>query len=108
MQRELDAAALVREARQRSGLTQRALAHRAGTSQSVIARIESGQTSPSVTTLRRLLDAAGAAARVELEPVAPTTTHMLEDVRRILRLTPEQRLLEVRNLSRFEAAARRV
>jgi hypothetical protein len=33
---------------------------------------------------------------------------MLEDVARILALTPEERLREVRNVSRFEAAARRV
>jgi hypothetical protein len=33
---------------------------------------------------------------------------MLEDVARILSLTPEQRLLEVRNVSRFAVAARRV
>jgi hypothetical protein len=33
---------------------------------------------------------------------------MLEDVERILELTPEERLEEVGNLSRFEMAARRV
>jgi hypothetical protein len=31
---------------------------------------------------------------------------MLDDVPRILRLTPEERLLELRNVSRFLAAAR--
>jgi hypothetical protein len=35
-------------------------------------------------------------------------THMLGDVERILRLTPEERLQEVANLSRFQSAARRV
>lgn len=105
---DLDAAALVSEARRLSGLTQRALATRAGTSQSVVARIERGRTSPSVGTLRRLLAAAGVEPRVELQPVAPAATHMLEDVPRILSLTPEERLLEVRNFSRFEVWARRV
>jgi hypothetical protein len=33
---------------------------------------------------------------------------MLDDVARILRLTPEERLLELRNAARFFAAARRV
>ena len=108
MRRELDGAALVREARRHSGLTQRALATRAGTSQSVVARIEGGRRSPSIATLRRLLAAAGVEPRVELEPVVPAVTHMLEDVPRILSLTPEQRLLEVRNFSRFQSGARRV
>jgi transcriptional regulator with XRE-family HTH domain len=71
---ELQAAAIVKEARQRSGLTQRELAQRAGTSQSVVARIESGQTSPSVTTLRRLLDAAGTETRIELGPMLRPAT----------------------------------
>ena len=33
---------------------------------------------------------------------------MLDDVGRILRLTPEQRLTELRNAARFVAEARRV
>lgn len=99
--------ALVREARQRAGLSQRALAARAGTSQSVVARIEQGRTDPSTATLARLLAAAGFELRGELMPLPVADTHMLEDVARILALTPEERLLEVRNVSRFEAAARR-
>lgn len=62
----IDAAALVLEARERSGLSQRALARRAGTSQSVVARIELGQTSPTLSTLNRLLDAAGQRVDVRL------------------------------------------
>ena len=99
---------LVRTARQRSGLTQRELARLARTSQSVVARIERGQTDPSSATLERLLAAAGFELRAELAPLPVLHTHMLEDVPRILALTPEQRLLEVRNVSRFAAAARRV
>ena len=98
---------LLREARVRAGLTQRGLARRAGTSQSVVARIEQGRTDPSTATLARLLAAAGFELRTELAPIAVGDTHMLEDVPRILSLTPEERLLEVRNLSRLEAAARR-
>jgi transcriptional regulator with XRE-family HTH domain len=99
---------LLREARLRAGLTQRELARRAGTSQSVVARIERGQTSPGQATLTRLLDAAGFEVWVDLVPRPIAATHMLEDVPRILALSPEERLLEVRNLSRFESAARRV
>jgi ribosome-binding protein aMBF1 (putative translation factor) len=45
--------------RQALGLTQQELAERVGTSHSVISRIESGQHSTSVTTLRRLAEAFG-------------------------------------------------
>jgi transcriptional regulator with XRE-family HTH domain len=99
---------LLRAARRRSGLTQRELARRAGTSQSVVARIEQGRTDPSTATLARLLAAAGFELRADLSPVPVADTHMLEDVARILALAPEERLREVRNVSRFEAAARRV
>ena len=100
-------AALLRDARTRAGLTQRELALRARTAQSVVARIETGATSPSWETLARLLEAAGFALDAALRPLAPELSHMLGDVQRILRLTPEQRLLELRNASRFLAAARR-
>lgn len=102
------AATVVREARLAAGLTQRELARRARTAQSVVARVESGRTSPSADTLSRLLEAAGKELRVELSPIPIVDSHMLDDVSRILRLTPEQRLLEVRNLNRFLSAARRV
>jgi transcriptional regulator with XRE-family HTH domain len=52
---------LVRTARTRAGLTQRALAVRAGTSQAAVAAIESGRKAPTYPTLERLLAAAGAA-----------------------------------------------
>jgi transcriptional regulator with XRE-family HTH domain len=104
----LDPALLVREARSRAGLTQRELAARAGTSQSVVARVEAGQTRPGSGTLRQLLEAAGFELRAELVLLPVVETHMLEDVARILALTPEQRLREVGNVSRFESAARRV
>ncbi len=50
---------LLRRARARADLSQRELARRAGTAQSVVARIERGQTSPTWKTLQRLLAAAG-------------------------------------------------
>ena len=101
-------AALLKEARTRAGLSQRALAGRAKTAQSVVARIELGITDPSSGTLATLLAAAGFELIARLEPAANVDTHMLEDVERILSLTPEERLREVANLSRFEAAAKRV
>jgi transcriptional regulator with XRE-family HTH domain len=107
MASNLDPGRLVREARSRAGLSQRELASRAGTSQSVVARIESGQTRPGSAILNRLLEAAGFDLRTELVPLPVVDTHMLEDVARILALTPEQRLREVANVSGFESAARR-
>jgi transcriptional regulator with XRE-family HTH domain len=99
---------LLRQARERAGLTQRQLAERAKTSQSVVARIEQGRVDPSTATLSRLLAAAGFELRTELLALPVADTHMLDDVARILSLTPEERLLEVRNVSRFAAAARHV
>lgn len=99
---------LLRDARIRAGLSQRQLARRARTTQSVVARVELGQTSPSWATLTRLLAAAGFELRAALDVKPTARSHMLDDVARILALTPEERLEEVRNVSRFAGAARRV
>jgi|SRR5919198_6418522 predicted nucleotidyltransferase len=53
------AAELVRSARTRRGLSQRALAQQAGVPQSTVSSIESGHRQPSVAMLERLLGAAG-------------------------------------------------
>ncbi|MGH2686809.1 MAG: helix-turn-helix domain-containing protein [Actinomycetota bacterium] len=55
----MDAARVLRQARRRAGLTQRALAERVRVPQSQIARIESGAVIPRVDTLDRLLEACG-------------------------------------------------
>src|SRR5215470_8898344 len=102
------AARLLAAARRGARLSQRALARRARTSQSVIARIENGTASPSWKTLTHLLNKAGFELTAALRPRARARSHMLDDVRRILRLTPEQRLLELRNAARLFSAARRV
>ena len=103
----LDSARLLRWARERAGLSQRELARRARTAQSVIARIELGLTKPAAENLERLLDAAGFDVAVSLIPRHEPATHMLDDVPRILAMTPEDRLREVANASRFLCAARR-
>jgi transcriptional regulator with XRE-family HTH domain len=46
---------LLKEARERRGVSQKRLAMRAGTTQSAISRIERDRVSPSVETLRELL-----------------------------------------------------
>lgn len=50
---------LIREHRQRIGLSQRSLARRAGTTQAAVSRIESGLTAPTWETVRALLLAMG-------------------------------------------------
>ena len=55
----MDAARLLRHARARSGLSQRALAERAGISQPMISAIERGLQDPRHTTLDKLLRACG-------------------------------------------------
>jgi transcriptional regulator with XRE-family HTH domain len=59
---------LVREARKRAGLTQKELADRAATTQSAIARLESGRSTPSLESVERLLRLCGFQLIVELAP----------------------------------------
>ncbi len=101
------AAEILLQARTRAGLSQRALARRAGTAQSVIARIEQGRTSPTWETLQRLLAALDLEVNAQLEPRVVVGSHMLAEVPGILRMTPEQRLQEVKNVSEFLHRARR-
>ena len=64
---------LVRElivVRNRAGLTQSELAERMQTTQSTIARLESGRTMPSMRTLARYAEATGSRAVVRLERAA--------------------------------------
>jgi transcriptional regulator with XRE-family HTH domain len=57
--------AVIRDARQAAGLTQKALAERAGTSQPTVALYESGKRDPSASTLVRLVEACGGRLKVE-------------------------------------------
>jgi uncharacterized protein len=50
---------LLRRARSRAGMSQTELAARAGVAQSVISAYESGRRQPALTTLARLIEAAG-------------------------------------------------
>ncbi len=56
-------------ARTQAGLTQSDVAQRMGTTQSVIARLESGKRAPSLRTVQRYAQAVGARAVVRLEPL---------------------------------------
>lgn len=80
---------LVREGRRRSGLTQRELAERAGTTQSAIARLEGGRTSPALEDVVRLLRLTGWDLRVELVPDEPADRWQAADLRG---LSPDDRV----------------
>ena len=57
-------------ARAQAGLSQGDVAALMGTTQSVIARLESGRRTPSMRTVQRYADAVGARAVVRIEPLA--------------------------------------
>lgn len=57
------------EARSRARLSQTELAKRIGTTQSAVARLESGQISPTISTLKRYAAATGSRLVVDMLPV---------------------------------------
>jgi ribosome-binding protein aMBF1 (putative translation factor) len=63
---EFEIASELLRARLRAGLSQAELAARMGTSQSTIARLESGQTLPSTKTLLRFAQATGSRFQIRL------------------------------------------
>jgi ribosome-binding protein aMBF1 (putative translation factor) len=63
---EFEISAELIKARLRAGLSQAELAERMGTSQSTIARLESGQTLPSTKTLLRFAKATGSKFHLRL------------------------------------------
>ncbi len=103
--REMAAWAILREARARAGLSQRALAARGETAQSEIARIEGGRQEPTFGTLERLVRAAGFDLRIEL---APRDDHDRRLIEAMLAVPPEERLAGLEAESGFFASAREV
>jgi transcriptional regulator with XRE-family HTH domain len=65
---EFALARAVIKARVTASLTQEQLAERMKTTQSVIARLESGRTRPSTQTLERLATATGTRLRITFQP----------------------------------------
>lgn len=65
---EFEVASVLIEARTQAKLSQAALAKKMGTSQSTIARLESGAAKPSLSTLERFAKATGMTMRVVFEP----------------------------------------
>jgi transcriptional regulator with XRE-family HTH domain len=97
----MDGGKLLRETRHEHGLDQADLARRAGTTQTYISRIERGAVSPSLRTLRRLLNAMGVDLRLGVAPLSPGNVSA-SDLRSDLRnLTPEERVDQAMELSEF-------
>ncbi len=94
---------MIREARRRAGLTQRELAERAGTTQSAVARAESGRVDPGFETVRRMLRFCGFNLLVALDPYDDSD---LSQAGRLLKGTPEQRFDQLVSVARFAWDAR--
>lgn len=61
---------LIRVAREETGISQRELAKRAGTSQAAISAYEAGKKSPTLETLARIIRATGMDLAIRLEPAS--------------------------------------
>lgn len=80
---------LVREARKRAGLTQSELAARAGTTQSAVARLESGRPDVSLNDVIRLVRLCGLDVEVAIVPQDDSDVAQAE---RLAALTGPQRM----------------
>ena len=94
--------AIVREARERAGLTQRELGARAEKAQSEIAKIERGRREPTFATIERLVRAAGFDLRIQLVPHDDHDERLIEAM---LARTPDQRLASLEEQVEFLVGA---
>jgi transcriptional regulator with XRE-family HTH domain len=90
---------LISETRLRKGLSQRRLAHRAGTSQSAVARIERGDEEVTWPRLRSILLAMGEEPVLSSRPL-PSRYDAFETAE-LRRMTPAARLESGLNVDRF-------
>ena len=68
LEEEFALSSMVTDVRNRAGLTQGQLARKMGTTQPVVARLESGRVRPSMRTLERLAEATSSRLVVSFEP----------------------------------------
>lgn len=73
LEEEFALASAMIAARSRAGLTQEQLATKMKTTQSTIARLESGKTLPSGRTLQRIAEATGSRLKIVFENVAKSS-----------------------------------
>jgi transcriptional regulator with XRE-family HTH domain len=84
------AAALIRDARTRAGLTQAELANRLGKAQATVAKLEQAGANPRLSTLDEVMNALG--QRLELRTSQRPSSVDETLIARNLRLTPAERL----------------
>lgn len=94
----MKAARVLRWARREAGLSQRALAARAGVLQSTVGRIEIGAVDPRCETMSRLLRACG--FDLEVEPALGDGVDR-SLIREFLSLTPTDRIARLATEARF-------
>jgi transcriptional regulator with XRE-family HTH domain len=90
---------LIRERREAHGLSQRELAYRAGTSQSAVARVESGDEDVTWTRLQTILSAMGDEPVLSSKRLA--SRYDLTDLMRERAMSPEARLASAISFNRF-------
>jgi transcriptional regulator with XRE-family HTH domain len=95
----VQAGILLREARERHGLTQAQLAIRARTSQAAISRIERGLVSPTVETLEKLLAMVNEVLVLDAREL--DWGHDVTLNRASLALDPDQRLANLESFADF-------
>ena len=69
LEEEFALASALIDARAQAEMTQEQVAQAMGTTQAVVARLESGKTMPSTRTLERFAKATGTRLRIRFEPV---------------------------------------
>jgi transcriptional regulator with XRE-family HTH domain len=84
---------LIRQARMRAGLSQVQLSERSGKDRAQIARWERDVVTPSLETLREVLQACGFDLQMELVPYQPPDARDDARLQKELARTPQERLL---------------
>lgn len=93
---------VVREARRRAGLSQRQLAERLGTDQSVVARWEALITSPTFEMVAAACAACGFSLDWRLDPIDADAERVLREQRR---RSPAERVASVVNVAALRPRA---
>ena len=94
----MEPSALIKQARESSGLTQAELAGRAGVKQPEIARLETAGANPRIATLDRVLAASGHSLTLGLDSPAGIDESLLSAS---LKMSPAERLRQFEAFYKF-------